>query len=100
MPAAIRHNAYTENIGTDWVAIDHVGNPVARAGDEETVRRAAPTAERYLTSVDLYPPKAPPKTPAPAAEPAAEAPKDSEPEPPAAEPETPRTPRTRRKARA
>lgn len=55
MQAAIRNNAFTENVGTDWVAIDHTGNPIARAGDEATVRRAAPNAERYLTGEDLIP---------------------------------------------
>lgn len=43
----VRHNDFTKDLGRDWIAVDHNGNPIARAGDEESVRRAAPDARDY-----------------------------------------------------
>lgn len=55
-PADIQHNAYTENLGTDWVAIDHLGRPLSRAGDKESVQHAAPDAAAYFTGKDIKDP--------------------------------------------
>ena len=38
----IRHNAYTENPGSDWIALDGVLTPIGRASTEEALRRASP----------------------------------------------------------
>ena len=44
----IRHNAYTENPGSDWIALDGVLTPIGRASTEEALRRASPDAAHYL----------------------------------------------------
>lgn len=49
----VKHNAFTHDLGTDWVAIDNLGNPVSRAGNEDGVKRAAPQANAYYTGKDF-----------------------------------------------
>lgn len=44
----VRHNDFTKDPGRDWIAIDGNGNPIARAVDEEAIRRSAPDAAHYL----------------------------------------------------
>ena len=44
----IRHNAYTENPGSDWIALDGVLTPIGRASTEEAIRRASPDAAHYM----------------------------------------------------
>lgn len=46
-------NAFTENLGTDWVATDAAGTPIARASDEAGLRQAAPDAHAYLNAKTL-----------------------------------------------
>ena len=52
----IIHNAFTENLGTDWVAISPTGVPISRASSKDAVERAAP-GSTYLTGKDLEPGK-------------------------------------------
>lgn len=51
MPVDHSKHKFLGDIGTDWVALSANGAPLARAHDEETVRRAAPNAAEYITSV-------------------------------------------------
>lgn len=44
----VRHNDFTKDPGRDWIALDGNGNPIARAVDEEAIRRSAPDAAHYL----------------------------------------------------
>jgi hypothetical protein len=48
----ITHNAFTENLDTDWVAISPTGVPISRASSKEAVERAAP-GSTYLTGKDF-----------------------------------------------
>lgn len=50
IPDNLVHNAYLDNIGSDWVAVSANGHPIARATTEEAVRRAAPDAAHYLNA--------------------------------------------------
>jgi len=52
----ITHNAFTENLGTDWVAISPTGVPISRASSKDAVERAAP-GSTYLTGKDFGPGK-------------------------------------------
>ena len=52
-PAKVRHNAFTENLGTDFVAVDPQGNVLARSDNEEGARRAAPDAAAFFTGKDF-----------------------------------------------
>lgn len=75
MPVDHSKNGFLKDIGTDWVALSPNGTPLARAHDEETVRRAVPDAAEYVTGKK---PKAEKVEAAPAA---------VEPEPATVEPE-------------
>ena len=66
----ITHNAFTENLGTDWVAISPTGVPISRASSKDAVERAAP-GSTYLTGKDLEPGKDSKQSDADAAEKAA-----------------------------
>ena len=60
------HNAYLDNLGQDFVAIDANGHPIARAATEAAVRQAAPDAAEYHTAESLGlapPPDHPPPAP-------------------------------------
>lgn len=46
-------NAFLDNPNDDWVAVAANGHPIARAGDEETLRRAAPDAAHFVKASDL-----------------------------------------------
>lgn len=63
MPVDHSKHGFLRDIGTDWVALSPNGTPLARAHDEETVRRAAPDAADYVTGEK---PKAKKAEPAPA----------------------------------
>lgn len=56
----IRPNAFTENLGTDILAVDDSGRVLCRAHDLDAAMRAAPAAKAYLTASDIAQP-----TPAP-----------------------------------
>lgn len=56
---AVKSNAFSENLGTDFIAVDANGTPVARASDRETVERAAPGHSGVFTGKDF--PKSGPK---------------------------------------
>lgn len=49
----VRPNAFSENLGTDFIAVDGYGHPVARASDKETVERAAPNHSGVFTGKDF-----------------------------------------------
>lgn len=49
----VKLNAFTDNLGTDWVAVDAQGNVLTRAGDKDTVQRAVPFAAAYFTGSDF-----------------------------------------------
>lgn len=51
--AEVRRNAFTDNLGTDWIAVNDLGVPVGRAGDEASVRKANPDAAGYFTEKHL-----------------------------------------------
>lgn len=44
----IQHNAYTENVTTDWVALDENKVPIGRASDFPALARACPAAAYYV----------------------------------------------------
>ena len=52
-PLDIRHNAFSENLGNDYIAVNHHRTPVARASTEAGVRQAAPAAAAYFTGTDF-----------------------------------------------
>lgn len=47
------HNAFLDQIGSDWVAVAANGHPIARATTEAAVRRAAPDAVHFICAADL-----------------------------------------------
>lgn len=49
----IRPNAFTENLGTDILAVDDSGRVLCRTHDLATAMRAAPAAKAYLTANDI-----------------------------------------------
>lgn len=49
MPVDHSKNAFFSDLGTDWLALDAAGAPIARAATEEGVRHAAPGANSYVT---------------------------------------------------
>lgn len=51
--SSVQMNAFVDNLGTDWVAIDRHGTPVCRATDRAAVERAVPDAVLYLTGKDF-----------------------------------------------
>lgn len=55
----VRSNAFTDSLGTDWVAVDARGNPMCRAHDEATVRRTMPHAAAYMTTGRFVLPEGP-----------------------------------------
>lgn len=77
-PDQIFRNEFTNNLGTDWIAVNAQGTPICRADNRASVEHAAPDAEAYFTGADLEPPaslskaeaKAAAKAEAAAAEPA------------------------------
>ena len=52
-PSQVRRGAFTENLGTDWIAVDDNGSILSRASDETAVRRAAPDAAGYFNAAML-----------------------------------------------
>lgn len=46
--AAIRHNAFTENPGSDWIALDTNLMPIGRASDLGAVMKGCPGAHAYV----------------------------------------------------
>lgn len=63
VPTNLVHNAFLDNLGTDWVAIAGNGHPIARGQSETEVRHAVrhtPGAV-VLSGADLSPAKAPSK---------------------------------------
>lgn len=45
----VKRNGFTENVGTDFLAIDANGNVLSRASSAEDIRNAAPNAVAYIT---------------------------------------------------
>jgi len=52
-PDKIRHNAFSENLKTDFIAVDAGGNILTRASTEAAARHAAPDADAIFTGKDL-----------------------------------------------
>lgn len=46
-------NDFLHNLGTDHIAVDHSGTPIARATDRTAVERAAPDAAAYFSGADF-----------------------------------------------
>lgn len=53
-------NEFLHAIGTDHIAVDHAGTPIARAADRAAVVQAAPDAAAYFSGADFEPAKAAP----------------------------------------
>lgn len=51
--ADVIRNGYTENLNTDWVAVDAQGNVVGRTADEHTARVFYPEAAGFFTGEDF-----------------------------------------------
>lgn len=68
-PTQIRRNAYTDNLGDDLIAVDALGNVLARAGDRASLDKAAPDHAGVFGAADLEP-KAKKPAPKPKDEPA------------------------------
>lgn len=49
----VKPSAFTENLGTDWLAVDRNGNVLSRGSDEAAVRAAVPDAHAYLDASAL-----------------------------------------------
>lgn len=49
----VRPNGFSESLGSDFIAVDAYGNPVARASDRESVERAAPNHSGIFTGKDF-----------------------------------------------
>jgi len=49
MPVDHSKHAFFKDLGTDWLALDAAGAPLARAATEDGVRHAAPGAAEYVT---------------------------------------------------
>lgn len=54
-PTQIRRNAYTDNLGDDLIAVDSLGNVLARAGDRASLDKAAPDHAGVFGAADLEP---------------------------------------------
>lgn len=52
-PDQVRRNAFTENLGSDWIAVDAEGRVMVRADSRETAERACPHAAGFFTGADL-----------------------------------------------
>lgn len=52
-PADVQRNGFTENLGTDHVAVDARGRVRSRAGTKEAALQAAPEAVATFTGKDL-----------------------------------------------
>lgn len=74
MPVDHSKNAFFSDLGTDWLALDAAGAPLARAATEEGVRHAAPGAAEYVSGKKTETAK-----PVSAPEPKQEEPKQEEP---------------------
>lgn len=59
----VKHNAFSTDLGSDFVAVDSTGRPVSRAATREGVERAAPNHSGIFTGKDFT------KTNKPASEP-------------------------------
>lgn len=46
-------NEFLHAIGTDHIAVDHAGVPIARAADRASVEHAAPNAAAYFSGADF-----------------------------------------------
>lgn len=46
-------NEFLHAIGTDHIAVDHAGTPIARAADRASVEHAAPDAAAYFSGADF-----------------------------------------------
>lgn len=83
--AEVRRNAFTDSLGTDWIAVNDLGVPIGRAGDEAGVRQANPDAAGYFNARHLEGHIVNEDTPAAALTPSAEAleriRKEAEPQP-------------------
>lgn len=80
LPTEVKHSGMSDNLGSDVIAVDALGNILSRATTEEGVRRAAPDAVAVFGAADFAPaPAAPAKaataTPPPVEEMTAKAPK-------------------------
>lgn len=60
-PLKVRHNAFTENLGNDYIAVDQNGTPIARAATMALCQQAAPGAAAFLTGADFVIKAPPPK---------------------------------------
>jgi hypothetical protein len=52
-PEQVRKDAFTENLGSDFVAVDANGRVLARADTEEAARLAVPGAAAFFTGKDF-----------------------------------------------
>lgn len=52
-PDQVLRNDFTENLGTDVVAVNANGTVIGRAGSEDTARRANPDAAAFFTGKDF-----------------------------------------------
>jgi hypothetical protein len=52
-PEHVRQSGFTENLGSDYIAVDANGAVLARAGDEESAKRAVPGAAAYFSGKDF-----------------------------------------------
>lgn len=54
-PEHVLKNEFLTNLGTDHIAVDERGVPIARASDRAALTRAAPGAAAYFSSEDFDP---------------------------------------------
>jgi hypothetical protein len=54
-PEDVQHNAFLDNLKTDWVAINEAGVPIGRASDKESLERASPASAAQFTGSDFEP---------------------------------------------
>ncbi len=49
----VKHNAFSQDLGSDFIAVDALGNILTRASTEDACRQAAPDAAAFYTGSDL-----------------------------------------------
>lgn len=49
----VRGNAFTDNLGHDFIAVNAEGVPIARSADKESLERAAPNHSGIFTGKDF-----------------------------------------------
>lgn len=54
-PTTIKQNSWTENLGSDFIAVDTLGNVLARANDRAGAEKAAPDNAGVFSARDLVP---------------------------------------------